>query len=317
MKTRSEPLSRTAGEGARGRSPRAGEGIATQRPSPTGRDRDRSPLSRGAGEGFAAHPALRKLATLCVTSVGVLLALVTLPARAEEIAALYQAYWAGLPAGELRLTLRDDPTAYRGEIVIRTEGLARLLTRFRGSAVGEGRLAAQHLPAPIRYDVFYDLRKRRDRRLSMEFAPRAGALVADRGSADTSKKPPLAEPLRTNVLDPLSALAAIRHELRQGNRGGFTIPVYDGTRRFDMSVRVLPKPAGDAALHLALTLAPIAGFKGETSDDGDPDTAPRPVALTISDDQRLMPLSMSVSLGYLPLVVELGRWCGAAAPCPW
>jgi hypothetical protein len=30
-----------------------------------------------------------------------------------------------------------------------------------------------------------------------------------------------------------------------------------------------------------------------------------------------MPLSMSVSLGYLPLVVELSRWCSAAAPCPW
>ena len=252
-----------------------------------------------------------------MASVGVLLALVTLPARAEEAAALYQASWAGLPAGELRLTLRDDPAAYRGEIVIRTEGLPRLLTRFRASAVSEGRLAAERLPAPIRYDAAYDLRKRRDRRLVMEFVRRADAFVADRGTGDTSKKPPLAEQFRTNVLDPLSALAAIRHALRQGNRGSFTIPVYDGSRRFDVSVRVEPKRAGDPALHLALTLAPIAGFKGETSDDGDPDTAPRPVALTFSDDQRLMPLSMGVSLGYLPLVVELSRWCSTAAPCPW
>ena len=244
-------------------------------------------------------------------------AMLAVPARADESAALYQASWAGLPAGELRLTLRDDPAAYRGEIVIRTEGLPRLLTRFHASAASEGRLVATHLPAPSRYDAAYDLRKRRDRRLSMEFTPRAGGLVAERGATDTSKKPSLAEPFRTNVLDPLSALAAIRHELRQGNRGSFTIPVYDGSRRFDVSVRVLPKQAGDTALRLALTLAPVAGFKGETSDDGDPDTAPRPVALTISDDQRLMPLSMQVSLGYLPLVVELSRWCGAAAPCPW
>ena len=267
-------------------------------------------LSRIAGEGFKACLAF-------VASVVVVLAMVTRPAQAGETAALYQAYWAGLPAGELRLTLRDDPTAYRGEIVIRTEGLAYLLTRFRGSAVSEGRLAAEHLPAPTRYDAAYDLRKRRDRRLIMDFVPRAGSFVAERGAADTSKKPPLAEPFRTNVLDPLSALTAIRHELRRGNRGSFTIPVYDGSRRFDVSVRILPKQAGDTALRLALTLTPIAGFKGETSDDGDPDTAPRPVALTISDDQLLMPLSMSVSLGYLPLVVELRRWCGAAAPCPW
>ncbi len=317
MKPRSEPLSRTAGEGARGRSPRAGEGVATQRPSPTGRYRGRSPLSRDAGEGLAAHSGLRKLTTRCALPGLVVLAMFTGSAQADENAALYHAYWAGLPAGELRLTLRNDPAAYRDEILIRTEGLPSLLTRFRASAFSEGRLAAARLPAPIRYEAAYDLRKRRDRRLSMEFASRAGTLVAERGTADTSKKPPLAEPFRTNVLDPLSALAAIRHELRQGNRGSFTIPVYDGSRRFDVGVQILSKQAGDPSLHLALTLAPIAGFKGETSEDGDPDTAPRPVALTISDDQRLMPLSMSVSLGYLPLVVELSRWCGAAAPCPW
>jgi hypothetical protein len=239
-------------------------------------------------------------------------------AQAEESAALYEAHWAGMPAGEIRLTLRDDAAAYRDEIVIRSDGLARLMTRFRASAVSEGRFAAERLPAPVRYDAAYDLRKARDRHLSMAFAPRAGgALVAERGAADTSRKPPLAEPFRTNVLDPLSALAAIRLELRRGNRGSFTIPVYDGTRRFDASVRVLPKRAGDPALHLALSLVPIAGFKGETSEDGDPDSAPRPVLLTMSDDQRLMPLSMSVSLGYLPLVVELKSWCGGAAPCPW
>lgn len=44
-------------------------------------------------------------------------------ARADEVAALYQAYWAGLPAGEIRLTLGDDPAAYRDEIAIRTVGL--------------------------------------------------------------------------------------------------------------------------------------------------------------------------------------------------
>jgi hypothetical protein len=237
-------------------------------------------------------------------------------AHADETAALYRANWAGLPAGEIRLTLRDDPAAYRGEIVIRTEGLPRLLTRFRASAVSEGRLAAALLPAPTRYDAVYDLRKRRDRRLSMQFAPRGGSVVAERGPEDTSKKPPLAEEFRSNVLDPLSALAAIRDALRRGERGAFTLPVYDGARRFDVLVRVGPQRAGDAVLHLALILSPIAGFKGG-GEDGDPDDAPRPVLLTISDDQRLMPLSMSVSLGYLPLVVELSGWCSAAAPCPW
>src|SRR5439155_23328351 len=93
------------------------------------------------------------------------------PASADEVGALYQAYWAGLPAGEIRLTLRDEPDAYRGEIAIRSEGLPRVMTRFRASAASEGRLATGHLPAPQSYDAFYDLRKARDRRLSMRFTP--------------------------------------------------------------------------------------------------------------------------------------------------
>ena len=236
-------------------------------------------------------------------------------ARAD-VKALYHASWAGLPAGDIRLTLRDDGSAYRDEIAIRTVGLPRLVTRFRGTAVSDGRLAAA--PLPRQYEALYDLRKSRDKRLSMNFVRRlpSAAAIAERGQGDTSSKPPLAERYRTNVLDPLSALTAIRLELRRGNRGAFAIPVYDGARRFDVLARVLPKRGGDPALRLELTLAPIAGFKGETSSDGDPDDAPRPVALTFSDDPLLMPLSMSVSLYYLPLVVELTRRC-SDAPCGW
>jgi Protein of unknown function (DUF3108) len=239
------------------------------------------------------------------------------PAGAAELAALYRAYWAGLPAGEIRLALHEDPAAYRDEIEISTEGLPRLVTRFRGSAVSSGRLAGVPSAAPQHYDAVYDLRKRRGRRLSMRFAARAGASVAERGPDDTSRKPPLAEGFRTNVLDPLSALTAIRRALRRGSRGVFAIPVYDGARRFDVRVRVVPTHARDATLRVELTLVPIAGFKGESSDDGDPDDAPRPVALAMTDDARLMPLRMRVSLYYLPLVVELQRWCTAAATCRW
>lgn len=243
------------------------------------------------------------------------------PAHGAEIAALYSASWAGLPAGEIRLTLRDDAASYRDEIAIRSEGLPRLLTHFRGRALSEGNRitapAALALPLPLRYDAFYDLRKRRNRRLGMRFVAVAGAIIAERSPADTSRKPPLGAAFRRSVLDPLSALTAIRDALRDGNRGVFTVPVYDGARRFDVIARVLPKRGAEPVLHLELSLSPIAGFRGETSEDGDPDSAPRPVALAISDDGRLMPLSMSVSLYYLPLVVELSRWCTAAVPCGW
>ena len=34
-----------------------------------------------------------------------------------------------------------------------------------------------------------------------------------------------------------------------------------------------------------------------------------------SNDARLLPLAMRVSLYYLPLVVELSRWCNSASRC--
>jgi len=245
-----------------------------------------------------------------------LVALPTARVHAAETAAIYDAYWAGLAAAQIRLTLRDDPAAYRSEIAIRTEGLARLVTRFKGTATTEGVLAQQK-PVPARFDALYDLRKRRDRHLSMRFIRGAAGLVAERGPEDTSRKQPLAVGFRTNVLDPLSALAAIRAELRRGNRGAFTVPVYDGARRFDMQVRLEPGRAGDTVLRLALSLVPVAGFKGESSDDGDPDNSPRPVALTLSNDPRLMPISMSVPLYFMPLVVQLSRSCDPPQPCGW
>jgi hypothetical protein len=240
------------------------------------------------------------------------------PARAEETAALYQATWAGLPAGQIRLTLREGDGAYRNAVEIRSQGLARLVTRFRGSAATAGRLAAGAAPEPAHYAALYDLHWRRDRRLNMDFVQTDGGSLAERGAGDTSIKPVLAEQFRRNVMDPISALTAIRQALRRGVRNDFTVPVYDGARRFDVLVRILPQQSSAGpVVRLALTLRPIAGFKGETSDDGDPDTAPRPVALTLSDDAKLMPLSMRVSIWLLPLVVEFTQWCGSGEPCGW
>jgi hypothetical protein len=268
-------------------------GIISRRPT----DRHRSPAPRsrrGLGWLFAAS---------------LLWAAGTHPAGADDIVAVYAAYWAGLPAAEIRLNLSEDNAAYRGRIEITTEGLPALLSRFRATAVAEGRLDANRPVQPEHYDAIYDLRKRRNSHISMLFIDRAGALVAERGPEDTGHKPPLAEGFRRNAVDPLTALERIREAVRaqQRLRGGlFTVPVYDGARRFDILGRVLPeKDSAAGVLRVELTLRPIAGFKGETSEDGDPDNAPRKVALTITNDARMMPLSITVPVFYLPLVVRL------------
>jgi hypothetical protein len=241
-------------------------------------------------------------------------------ARADDIVAIYAAYWAGLPAGEIRLKLHDNPAAYRDEIDIQTTGLPSLLSHFRATAVAEGRLAVGGSAGPSHYDACYDLRKRRDRRISMRFFDRAGTVIAERGPDDTSRKPPLDEKFRSNTVDPVSALNRVRNALREPQRSAhssFTIPVYDGARRFDILGHVLPKrDAREGTLRAELTLRPIAGFKGETSEDGDPDSAPRKVDLLVTDDGRMMPLSIIVPVFFMPLVVQFVHYCASPEACP-
>ena len=241
-------------------------------------------------------------------------------ARADDIVAVYSAYWAGLPAAQIRLTLNSGNIAYADRIEIRSQGLPRLVTHFRGTASATGRLVEGRPADPSRYEAVYDLRKRRDSRISMRFVARGNATVAERGPHDTSRKPPLAEIFRRGAVDPMTAVERLRQAIAAATKGenrSFSIPVYDGERRFDVVGRILPKTGQTGGLlRVELTLRPIAGFKGKSSDGGDPDDAPRPVALTLSDDARLLPLSLTVQVFFLPLVVRLDHLCTTAAPCP-
>jgi Protein of unknown function (DUF3108) len=239
-------------------------------------------------------------------------------AHGEELAAFYRATWGGLPAAEVRLGLGETAKDYRDEIHIETQGLARWLTRFRASVVGEGRLARDGTAAPARYDARYDLRKRHDQHASLRFVEREGAVIAERTAEDTSRKPPLAEIHRRNVGDPIAALAFIRQELRVNPpkpETEFMVPVFDGARRFDVAVRVVSVGGEENVIRLHLMLKPIAGFKGEASDDGDPDSAPRPVDLTLTNDARLLPLSLRVSIAWLPVSLQLDHVCASFETC--
>jgi hypothetical protein len=269
-------------------------------------------------------PISRTSGSPCRYPVGCLLAAALLSlaasARADDIVAVYAAYWAGLPAGEIQIRLHDGAAAYHDEIEIRTTGLPALITRLRGTGIAEGRLAADRPAEPSHYDAIYDLWKRRNSHISMRFVPRAGAVVAERGPDDTSRKPPLAEKFRSNAVDPVTAFEHVRAALRAPQRSAhssFTIPVYDGARRFDILGHILPKKdADEGTLRVELTLRAIAGFKGESSEDGDPDDAPRKVDLLVTDDGRMMPLSMTVPVFFMPLVVQFVHFCASPEACP-
>ncbi len=235
-------------------------------------------------------------------------------ARADDAVLLYRVTWGGLPAAHIRVVGHATANTYRLEINIASEGLPQLVTHFRATAVVDGRLTAGQPPLPTQVAAHNDLRKKKDGKLRMNFVTRGGEIIAERGAADDSHQKLLTEQFRRNVIDPLSAIMAIQAAVRRGDTA-FTIPVYDGTRRFDTVGRVLPRDPHEPGIHLAITLKAMAGFKG--GGEGDPDDAPRPVSLTLSDDPRLLPVAMSVPIWFLPLDVSLARSCESNVPCNW
>jgi hypothetical protein len=254
-----------------------------------------------------------------LTGAALLLLLLATGAEAEDLVADYTAFWAGLPAARIRLELAVENRTYRDRIEIRTEGLVQLLTRFRADAEASGLFGRNRSAEPVRYDAQYDLRKWRDSRIGMRFVKHDGYVVAERSAGDTSRKALLDEKYRRDILDPLTALEQVRTAIT--GRGAtaenpFAIPVYDGTRRFDVVGQVLPKTAPKAGeVQVLLTLRPIAGFKGMKHNDGDPDNAPRPVTATFTDDARRLPILVSLRVFFLPLEIRLDRVCDDAKTC--
>jgi hypothetical protein len=266
---------------------------------------------------------MRSLLLAVATSAALLCGSVAAPAAVPEPQTLrYGVTWAGLPAGEVHLRLAEGSGDFRTQIDIVTEGVPRLLTRFRARGISEGTVLADGRAAPARYDAAYDLRSRKGKRISMRFVGSDGATVAERGPEDSSEKYLLPPAMLTDVVDPLAALTRMREALRTGlaGHGQLSIPVFDGKRRFDVEERALTRETqriGDRTvpvLHLSLVIRSLAGFKG---DDGEPNPDPKPrgMDLLFSDDGTFTPLRMEVTVAWLTMVVELAERCGASAPC--
>jgi hypothetical protein len=239
-------------------------------------------------------------------------------ARAAEVTAYYEASWASLPAATLTLSINDDGGRYRDALHIETIGLPRWLLHFRTRVESAGMLGPDGAARPARYEVDYDLRRYRNQHVRVAFVSRDGAIVAERTVDDSSSKPPLPEKYRRDIIDPMTAFAAIRERLRGramkvGDR--FTLPVFDDVRRYDIKVTVKAIDDLDKLVHLHLDLLPIAGFKDKKDSSGDSEDAPRPIEITFRNDAALLPTRLEVAIGWLPLVIRFDHVCADLAHC--
>lgn len=240
------------------------------------------------------------------------------PSRADDFIGYFNATWAGLPGANIRVQFSQAGAAYRDRLCIETKGLPRWLTHFRFDGVSEGRVTDGGDASPSRFDVNYDLESRRNSRISLQFVGKGGDAVAERTPDDSTRKPPLPEVYRRNVIDPITAIGIVRQKLRMvAAKEGLTfdLPAFDGARRFQVTGGVVSVGGPDHLIRLAFTLTPIAGFHGEATDDPNPDDMPRPVEVSFTDDARLLPVLFRVPVVYFPFVARFDHTCKSFDTC--
>jgi hypothetical protein len=236
-------------------------------------------------------------------------------ALAEPLTLRYSATWGGGAAANIRLHLEDQGGAFHNRLDIETVGIARLLSGFRASATSAGQTDADDV-TPLAFDARYDSKRKRDKRVSLNFVPAGDGSLAEEGPENTSTDPVLPEEFRRDVIDPLSCITVIRRLVRERSINpakGFLIAVYDGKRRFDVDGSVVAVETlrwgrnKVEAMTLRLMLRPVAGFGHEGDDGYKPDANTREVTLVVTNDARAIPLRMSVAIAYVPAVISLDR----------
>ena len=194
------------------------------------------------------------------------LLLLLLPLRAghgagpaeERLDLNYHMYFGGFHVAEVGFEQWRDGRAYEADLSIRTTGLADLIARYRGRAVASGIDDEARRAQPERYTYRYSSRKSR-REVEVTYDPATGdareVVSRKRGKDDPSDVP---RDLWQGVIDPLSAILALREQIRAGRAGGA------GAGRGTAARSVPGRPARPSAVRAA-----GAGRRAERHGPGD------------------------------------------------
>lgn len=171
-------------------------------------------------------------------------ALVSAPAAADanrfDITLEYEAYFGGFHVASARTQIDRRSDAYLVEAAARARGMLDWYSGWRGVAASKGRLGPEGTVQPDRHnnEGVWD---GGTRMRSLDFRPDGTVEVQlveeddddDDDDAVTSVPP---ESIPGSV-DPISAILSLAELMRRGGTCDGTIPVYDGKRRYDLTVR--------------------------------------------------------------------------------
>jgi len=267
---------------------------------------------------------IARAATLLISGL-VAFVLIAAPLRAEHEAPLnlrYGLYWAGFQIATLTLEHEIQSTRYRSQLLIESVGLVEKLVHYRAKTLATGRLGDGASLLPVTYRSEYRSRKK-DRRSIVKFDPASGDVleleITKRGKPDDSKVP---EALRKNVIDPLTAFLRLREHIATSGKGeAFAAQIFDGRRRYALAAEVVGRDRARIAgrqhrvVRLALTLEFLAGANADDMEKVAVDDHRIEAELLLSDDQRLLPLRLSLLDTVIAGRIELLQDCSGEAGC--
>jgi hypothetical protein len=252
----------------------------------------------------------------------------------------YELMLGGLHVGDAMVTLEESPSDYKAGLKMTASGALKWVKNFRASVESEGALGAAPQPAVYRKEwssgelaetmtMTFDPATRTATTSARVFNPTTGATVPDEDvpwHEKRASRKPVPDDLRTNVFDPMAAFIAAREQLvaqgvlanAQGAVKSFRVPVFDGSRRYDIVGKTEPVRGvsinGTERQLLPVTgrLEPVFGFSAKSEErmravDG---------KIFFTPDGKFTPVQVIVSGELFTSVMNLTADCREDnAPC--
>jgi hypothetical protein len=171
-------------------------------------------------------------------AVMVALAAATVPVRGitaspQSLVLEYEAFAAGFPIVTFAFRLDETSSAYSLDGRIRAVGAFRLFYRVDVRAESQGDLVRDAAQPRWHEHVFTS--KGKDRVAHLDY-PGDGSVSARLVPTEDSGRPKPTEQQTVDTLDPLSAILAMGHRVARAGHCEGTFAVFDGRRRYDLTL---------------------------------------------------------------------------------
>ena len=228
----------------------------------------------------------------------------------------YDVYWSGFHIADVLFTLNTGPGRYNAAMSIHPQGVLKWMSNFTADLSSEGTFLPGGVTKPTLFKREWKSTKK-DGVVTITHDPKTGVAstryveTKDGVTSEKTDNPEVTAEMRTDVVDPLAVLVAMRHKLLHGQRKNLQFSLYDGKRRFDLTGDVQPTETyqimerDHRVVPMVLDFQPIAGFN-KRQDKGWREAEFR---VYFSDDARSVPLQIMLDTMLGGLVLNLKDTC--------